>query len=51
MQGDKVVRITGDLDDVMSQGYICLEAAALAADDVRAIHGKHLPVTLDAHSS
>jgi hypothetical protein len=64
VQGDKVVPITADLDDVMAQGYICLEAAALAdlredpdealtlaTDDLRAIHGKHLPVTLDAHSS
>src|SRR4051794_27700314 len=30
VEGDRVLRITGDPDDVMSQGYICPKAAALA---------------------
>src|SRR4051812_43944670 len=30
VDGDRVVRITGDPDDVMSQGYICPKASALA---------------------
>src|SRR3954449_603665 len=30
VDGDRVLRITGDPDDVMSQGYICPKAAALA---------------------
>jgi anaerobic selenocysteine-containing dehydrogenase len=30
VEGDRVLRITGDPDDVMSHGYICPKAAALA---------------------
>jgi anaerobic selenocysteine-containing dehydrogenase len=30
VEGDRVLRITGDPDDVMSRGYICPKAAALA---------------------
>ena len=30
VEGDRVLRISGDPDDVMSRGYICPKAAALA---------------------